>query len=210
MFADESIRKAQKAFIACKIFDILWLRDGQAINEIKRCIDELKNFGFKEFCDPVFICGMKAEINELLEIANNMQFDFETEPDPSRLYTDRKLTQKRRAKKRHTLEMINNLHRENEEEGADNIIPDLRDQIQNIENEADEMAENDFRNLSWKNDAGERGRRVYEWWRVLMNEKKNSNSLFPKSYKTCCVDATIQCSLRTCIFTIDFHSENCR
>ena len=49
MFADESIRKAQKAFIACKIFDILWLRNGQAINEIKRCIDELKNFGFKEF-----------------------------------------------------------------------------------------------------------------------------------------------------------------
>ncbi|GFH49215.1 hypothetical protein CTEN210_05691 [Chaetoceros tenuissimus] len=51
LFSDESIRKAQKAFNACKIFDILWLQDGQTVDEIKGHIDELKNFGFKEFCD---------------------------------------------------------------------------------------------------------------------------------------------------------------
>ena len=183
MFADESIRKAQRAFIACKIFDILWLQDGHAVDVIKRHIDELKNFGFKEFCDPVFINGMKAEINELQELANNMQFDFETEPDPSELYTDRKLTRKRRAKKRHTLEMINNLYMENEGQGADNVIPDVREQMQHIENEADEMADGDFRNMSWKNDAGERGRRVYEWWRVLMNEKKTAIPHFQKAIR---------------------------
>lgn len=183
MFSDESIRKAQKAFVACKIFDILWLQDGRTVDEIKRHIDELKYFGFKEFCDPVFINGMKAEINELQDLANNMHFDFETEPDPSELYTDRKLTRKRRAKKRHTLEMINNLYMENEEVGADNVIPDVRVQMQHIENEADEMADDDFRNMSWKNDAGERGRRVYEWWRVLMNEKKTSIPHFQKAIR---------------------------
>ena len=46
-----------------------------------------------------------------------------------------------------------------------------------------DVAENDFRNLSWKNDAGERGRRVYEWWRVLMNEKKTAIPYFQKAIR---------------------------
>ena len=83
--------------------------------------------------------------------------------------------------KRHVLEMINELYKENEQ-GMDHNIPDLREQIQGIERAGIEMTENDFRNISWKSDAGERSRRIYEWWRMVMNEKKllylTSNKLF--------------------------------
>lgn len=111
-----------------------------------------------------------------------MQFDFELEPDESNLYTNRRLTRKRRARKRQVLEMINELYEENEN-GADHTIPGIREQIQQIEEDAFEIIENDFRNMSWKNDAGERARRVYEWWRMLMNEKKTLLPYFTEAIR---------------------------
>ena len=46
-----------------------------------------------------------------------------------------------------------------------------------------EMTENDFRNISWKSDAGERLRRIYEWWRIVMNEKKTSLPYFQQAIR---------------------------
>ena len=34
------------------------------------------------------------------------------------------------------------------------------------------LAGADFRYSDWKQDVGERSRRIYDWWRVVMNEKR--------------------------------------
>ena len=77
------------------------------------------------------------------------------------------------------------MQRRENENGADHTIPGIREQIQQIEEDAFEIIENDFRNMSsWKNDAGgERARRVYEWWRMLMNEKKTLLPYFTEAIR---------------------------
>ncbi|GFH53790.1 hypothetical protein CTEN210_10266 [Chaetoceros tenuissimus] len=78
--------------------------------------------------------------------------------------------------------MINELYKENDE-GADHIIPGLQEQIRQVEQEAVQIVDEDFRNFSWRNDAGERARRVYDWWRMLMNEKKTHLPFFQKAIR---------------------------
>ena len=36
-------------------------------------------------------------------------------------------------------------------------------------------------NVNWKKDIGERLRRVWEWWRMILNEKSNSLPAFEKA-----------------------------
>ena len=86
---------------------IFYLRDGLETVVLERIFDELSNFGFAEFNDPEFNNGMKLELKDLLDLANTMPFNFDDEPDPSELYTKCRLIRKRRAAKRHALEMIN-------------------------------------------------------------------------------------------------------
>jgi hypothetical protein len=38
--------------------------------------------------------------------------------------------------------------------------------------EASDNDNNNFRYSDWKQDVGERARRIYDWWRVVMNEKR--------------------------------------
>ena len=38
-------------------------------------------------------------------------------------------------------------------------------------------------NADWKKDMGERSRRVYDWWRMLLNEKSGSLPKFEKAVK---------------------------
>ena len=43
------------ACIACKVFDILYLKDGPEIVVLERMIDELTNFGFVQYNNEEFI-----------------------------------------------------------------------------------------------------------------------------------------------------------
>ena len=183
MMRNEFVHKAQRAFTACKVFDILYLQDGPETVVLERMIDELSNFGFTEFNDPEFINGMKLELKDLLDLANTMPFNFDDEPDTSELYTNRRLIRKRRAAKRHALEMINDLYKENEQQGMDYNIPGVRERLQQIEQDSIVITENCFRNISWKSDAGERSRRIYEWWRVVMNERKTNLPYFRQAIR---------------------------
>ena len=38
-------------------------------------------------------------------------------------------------------------------------------------------------NADWKKDMGERSRRVYDWWQMLLNEKSGSLPKFEKAVK---------------------------
>ena len=38
-------------------------------------------------------------------------------------------------------------------------------------------------NTDWKKDMGERSRRVYDWWRMLLNEKQGDVPAFKKAVK---------------------------
>ena len=184
MMENEHVRKAIRAFMACKVFDILYLRDGPDAAVLERMIDELSNFGFAEFNDPTFVNGMKSEVKEVVLLATAMPFNFEKEPDPSeQLHTNRRLVRRRRAEKRHALEMINELHKENEQEGMDHNVPGLREQIRQTEQDSVEMTEDSFADISWKSDAGERSRRIYEWWRVVMTEKRKNVPCFQKAVR---------------------------
>ena len=98
------------------------------------------------------------------------------------IYTNRQLTRKRRARKRQVLEMINELYKQNDE-GADHIIPGLQEQIRQVEQDAIQITDEDFHNCTWRNDAGERARRVYDWWRMLMNEKKTHLPFFQNAIR---------------------------
>ena len=45
--------------------------------------------------------------------------------------------------------------------------------------------------LDWKQDVGERSRRIYEWWRVIMNERKHCIPNFQQAVR---LVATVQAS----------------
>ena len=46
-------------------------------------------------------------------------------------------------------------------------------------NDGDE--DDNFRNMDWKQDVGERSRRVYDWWRTVMLEKSDEIPHFQKA-----------------------------
>ena len=95
---------------------------------LETMIDELSNFGFDEFNNSEFISGMKSKLKDLLELAQAMPFNFDDEPDLSGQCKNRRLVRKQKTKKRHALEMMNELHKENEQ-GMDHNIPGVREQI---------------------------------------------------------------------------------
>eukprot|EP00957_Ditylum_brightwellii_P048049 3648940-Ditylum_brightwellii.AAC.1 len=55
------VKKAKRAFMACKVFDIFYLQDSPDTDALKRMVDELSNSGFVEFKNPQFINRMKSE-----------------------------------------------------------------------------------------------------------------------------------------------------
>ena len=75
-----------------------------------------------------------------------MPFNFDDEPDLSELCTNRRLVRKQRAEKRHALEMINELHKQNEQ-GMNHNIPGVTEQIRQTERNSVETAENSFVNI---------------------------------------------------------------
>jgi len=184
---DRELIRVRKAFRACQVFDILYLHTDPSTETLGRMLDELINFGFPEF-DEAFIAGMKNELNQLLDLTKHLPFDFEREPEESQLYTNRVLSRSRRARKRALMEAIERNLQRNENNGEDNELPQNIDAaIRAAGEDIGEIGQDDFRKMDWKNDPGERGRRIYEWWRVVMNEKKGHLPFFTKAVRTVCL-----------------------
>ena len=64
---DEDLVRVRKAFRACKVFDILFLRSGPSIESLERMIDELVHFELEELDDD-FLKSLKKEIPKLLKL----------------------------------------------------------------------------------------------------------------------------------------------
>lgn len=97
LFENDADRKRiRKAFLACKVFDVLYLR-GKSMSdkdELYRLIDDLANFEFVEF-SPIFLEGLKRELPLLLNLVKTMPYDFEgAEPQKERKLFQNRLKQR--------------------------------------------------------------------------------------------------------------------
>ena len=162
---DADLIRSRSAFMGCKAFDILYLRLSPSVIEVERLVDKLVNFVFDEFSDE-FISGMKNEIPDLLELVNSIQFDFEEEPDPSNLYRNRVLARARRARQRAIICEIERIAGD-----GNDVNNQLPDDIEGELREGGNIDRVDITAKNWKDDPGERARRIYEWWRMIMNDK---------------------------------------
>ena len=62
----------------------------------------------------------------------------------------------------------------------DGLTGSIEDVLQTVAQKNDEVNIDVFCRMNWRDDAGERGRRIYEWWRVAMNERRD---VIPSFYK---------------------------
>ena len=177
---DQDLKRCRKAFLACKLFDVLYLRSGPSHESLGCMIDDLKCFDFVEF-DENFLTQMKREIPELLHLAASMPYNFEGEDatKEKRLFHACVKERARNDQQRATLFNVDAYLREAENEGI-NIteaagegdgFTGVEAAILAAAEDAD-IGDDNFHFSDWKQDVGERSRRVYEWWRVVMNEKK--------------------------------------
>eukprot|EP00957_Ditylum_brightwellii_P181665 13839030-Ditylum_brightwellii.AAC.1 len=61
MHSNQHVKKAKRAFMTGKVFDILYLQDSPDTDVLKQMVDELSSFGFVELKEPQFINWMKSE-----------------------------------------------------------------------------------------------------------------------------------------------------
>ena len=85
-------------------------------------------------------------------------------------------------KKRVVLIEIERLSYENENNGTNHELPrDIQQEILFVDEANQKLANDDFRKVEWKKDAGERSRRIYEWWRKAMTHFKNKIPKFTEA-----------------------------
>ena len=185
---DQALARARKAFRACQVFDVLYLRSGPSIERLYRLIDELIHFDFSEF-DEGFRNNMKKEVPALIKLVDGMKYDFEGDDakEESQLYIERLKMKASEARKRATLENIDKYLQE-QEEGVPGGGYDFVAAFSSIEDLVRTTGEDDSGigedlNNDWKQDVGERSRRIYAWWMVVMNEKKDEIPYFQKAVR---------------------------
>ena len=147
------LMRSRKAFGACKLFDPLFLTTNPAVATLEVLADDLKYFEFEKI-DLDFINALKKEIPLVMEYAAR---DFNWESiHGSHLYNRRVLDRARRAKQRVTI-LTPNDENERNITSAD---------IEKSGKEQEEISPTDIRHFdNWKDDIGERARRIWEWWR---------------------------------------------
>jgi hypothetical protein len=177
---DAALARAKKAFCACKLFDVLYLRSGPSIESLNRLIDDLVHFDFPEF-DDNFREKLKKEVPELLALATALEHNLEGEDAvaETKRFHERVKERERKDRQRATLFNVDAHLRQQEEEGSNDEAEDgdgyvgveeaVRDAMLAEDND---NSNNNFRYSDWKHDVGERARRIYDWWRVVMNEKR--------------------------------------
>jgi hypothetical protein len=151
------LMRTKRAFSACKLFDPFFLASDPSINALNALADELVHFGYPEF-DEDFICALKKEIPEAIKYAKKA-FDWDKDK-VSKTYRARVLRRMRRDRQRLLVS-----------EGAASEAAALADAALSLE-------EGDIRYYdSWKDDPGERARRIWEWWITWF---KSNNTIFVK------------------------------
>ena len=146
------------------LFIYLYLRTTPSLIDLHRLIDKLVHFKFPEF-DYDFLKKLKDECTYLLVYVNEFEFDFEKEPDESMAYHNQILTRARRARQRATIDalQINAMN--------NGVLPhNIEGEINAAGEDIVELDNNDYRMMNWTEDPGERARRIYEWWRIVMND----------------------------------------
>jgi hypothetical protein len=151
--------RAKRAFSACKLFDPLFLASDTSINALNALADELVNFGYPEF-DEDFIKELKKEIPEAIKYATKA-FNWD-KVESSKTYHERVLRRARQERQRI-------LYPEGEGAGGDTTALV----------EVDPSLEEGHIHLydSWKDDPGERARRIWEWWITWFT---SNNTIFVK------------------------------
>jgi len=70
------------------------------------------------------------------------------------------------------------------EVAEDGIVGDIEELVHAVgQEEMDGLGVDDFCKTNWKDDIGERGRRIYEWWRTVMNERSGVIPNFCKAVR---------------------------
>lgn len=169
---------------------------------LRRWIDELKHFEYKEFTDE-FLKSMRDEIPEYLKLVEEMHFNFEGEDieETNRRYRQRVKEKLRRTRQRALLVNIDNTLRQQQgDDTAEDAHPEDEDDIMEDSDVAEDGIEgnvgdllqaageegadgegiDEFCRMNWKNDIGERGRRIYEWWKTAMEARAD---VIPSFYK---------------------------
>jgi hypothetical protein len=143
------LMRAKRSFQACKVFDTLYLATDPPMEVLYSLVDDLEYFDYPEF-DEEFRADLKKEIPEAIQLAKG-EFDWEALPG-SKQYRQRVLGRARREQ--HRIAIAN--AEENTDAPPDAAIP-----------AQPQVHPNDIGNYdSWQEDAGERSRRIWEWWRA--------------------------------------------
>ena len=188
---DVDVVRTNKALSACKVFDIIFLRTSPSLANLGLMIDDLSYFNFPELTDE-FLQNMKDELPNLLELAVTYDFDFESIDGEGEKYTKRVLTRARRVRKRAIMcEVERRMHRGENNEDVNGIPLNIEEEINIVDLVINEIGANDYRVIEWKNDPGERSRRIYEWWKTIMNGHNSKLKYFSKAV---CLIATVQTS----------------
>ena len=186
---DQTLVRIRKANRACKVFDVLFLRSGPSVDTLNRLIDELAHFEFKEFNEE-FLQKMKDEVPKLLKLVDSMPYNFEGEDaeTESKLYLNRLKIRARQARQRATLKNIDNHLRQKEEEGEvdydfESAFGSIEDMVHSAGEDEDDIGQDSSGHTDWKQDIGERSRRIYDWWRTVMNERNGTIPCFEEAVR---------------------------
>jgi hypothetical protein len=133
--------------------------------------------------DDTFLQKLKKEVPELLNLVMMLQCNFEGEDATKQTKNFHKRVKERETKERQrqraTLFIVDAYLCEQEQIGKSGEEVEERQGFIGVEEALHAAAEasdnndnNNFRYSDWKQDVGERARRIYDWWRVVMNEKE--------------------------------------
>ena len=63
------------------------------------------------------------------------------------------------------------------------IHVNIEEELRNIDVIMHDLDNTDFRVMNWKNDPGEQSRRIFEWWREIMNGYNTKLPFFTKALR---------------------------
>ena len=167
------MKQLKKAFIANKVFDIMYLKSNPPPMILNELVKDLKHHGIPQFTDSS-LKEMRNELPKLIEMANDESFlNFDDAVDSIR-YKKRLKTRAQRSRQRIAIQQAHDdfVRERGDAEEAEWDMMRVR-RVEDL-NEND-LEEQDFRNVpDWKDDPGERSCRVYLWWKKLITSSRFS------------------------------------
>ena len=168
------LHATKTAFIANKVFDIIYLKSNPPLMILNQFVKDLKHHDIPQFTDS-FLKDMRDELPKLRDmVANDESFlNFDDTNDSIR-YRKRLKTRAQRSRQRIAIQQAHDDFVRERGDAADAEWDTMN--IRRVEDlNGNELEENDFRNVpDWKNDPGERSCRVYLWWQKLITSSRFS------------------------------------